>query len=210
MARPALTPDELDSFRDQLCDTALRLFSTYGHHQVTMRAIARELGCSHTTPYRYFESKEAIFVAVRARCFEQFNAWQRARLALAQTLDQRLWALAEGYLSFAQAHPQAFSVMFDLSHVDLGANAALRDALRESWELLRQTLRGAAQEGALAQPDAQVVYLFWSAFHGIASLAKLHHESGLGWEPGALLAPMLTALTRAHDPQARHTPDPPA
>jgi AcrR family transcriptional regulator len=34
-----------------------------------MRGLAAELGCSATTPYRYFENKDEILAVVRARAF---------------------------------------------------------------------------------------------------------------------------------------------
>ena len=65
MPRAALSQTEVDEFREALCASATRLFAEYGYEGVTMRALAKALGYSPMTPYRYFENKEAIFETVR-------------------------------------------------------------------------------------------------------------------------------------------------
>ena len=65
----ALSEQEIQAFRADLCRVAERLFVEKGYDGVTMRALANELGCSPMTPYRYFENKEAILAAVRLDAF---------------------------------------------------------------------------------------------------------------------------------------------
>ncbi|TVX99138.1 TetR/AcrR family transcriptional regulator [Cohnella terricola] len=43
-----------------ILSAAGRLFSAKGYEAVTMREIAKEAGCSHTTIYIYFKDKEAL------------------------------------------------------------------------------------------------------------------------------------------------------
>ena len=58
----------------RLCAVAERLFAERGPQGVTMRELARELGVSAMTPYRYFKDKESILAAVRANAFDDFAA----------------------------------------------------------------------------------------------------------------------------------------
>ena len=81
MPRAALSPVEVEAFRDSLCAVATERFAERGYEGVTLRGLARELGCSPMTPYRYFENKAEIFEAVRTAAFERFAA------ALQQALD---------------------------------------------------------------------------------------------------------------------------
>ena len=68
MARPALRPDEIESFRARLCEAAMQMFADEGYDAVTLRALAEKLECSHALPYRYFADKREIFArGVRAR-----------------------------------------------------------------------------------------------------------------------------------------------
>ena len=70
--RPVLSEEEVAEFRGEICRVAELLFARHGVGGVTMRQIAAELGCSATTAYRYFTSKEAILAAVRSAAFERF------------------------------------------------------------------------------------------------------------------------------------------
>lgn len=199
MARPSLRQDEIDDFRERLCDAALRMFALHGHQNVTMRAIAKELGCSHTTPYRYFNNKDEIFVAVRTRCFERFNQYQLARRSKVEGLYEQLNELASGYLAFAREYPEAFSIMFDLAQIDLEANQELKAAIQRSWSILNETLKACVEEELLEGDPRQMTYLFWASFHGIAALG-LASQLGPGWEPEAITSPMLQTLIKAHSP----------
>lgn len=67
MSPRPLCPEEIESFREGLCRVATRLFAERGVEGVTLRALARELGCSPRTPYRYFRNKDEIFLAVRVQ-----------------------------------------------------------------------------------------------------------------------------------------------
>jgi AcrR family transcriptional regulator len=68
-----LSPEDVSSFRDRLCQAAERLFAEHGPNAVTMRQLAAELGCSPMTPYRYFKDKDEILAAVRAAAFDRFS-----------------------------------------------------------------------------------------------------------------------------------------
>ncbi|WP_127588190.1 TetR/AcrR family transcriptional regulator [Paenibacillus koleovorans] len=46
--------------KKNIVDAAEKLFSEHGYEAVTMREIAKEAGCSHTTIYIYFKDKEAL------------------------------------------------------------------------------------------------------------------------------------------------------
>lgn len=199
MARPSLRQDEIDDFRERLCDAALRMFALHGHQNVTMRAIAKELGCSHTTPYRYFNNKDEIFISVRTRCFERFNQYQQDRRARVEGLHEQLSALASGYLAFAREFPEAFSIMFDLAQIDLEANQELKTAIQLSWNILHETLKDCVEEELLEGDPKQMTYLFWASFHGIAALG-LASQLGPGWEPETITEPMLQTMIKAHSP----------
>ena len=50
--------------RDQIIAAALACFARTGYHTTTMADVATEAGVSKGTPYLYFESKEALFIAL--------------------------------------------------------------------------------------------------------------------------------------------------
>ena len=84
-----------------------------------MRQLAAELGVSPMTPYRYFEDKDAILAAVRARAFNRHaEALEAACAATGDDPIERANAVGEAYVDFALDHPEAYKLMFDISQPD--------------------------------------------------------------------------------------------
>ena len=59
-----LTAEEIVYFRNRMCDHALASFAEHGVEGISLRGLAAELGCSRTTPYRYFKNKADILAAL--------------------------------------------------------------------------------------------------------------------------------------------------
>ncbi len=71
MPKP-LSKAEIEDFREKLIDAATRLFAERRRQDFTLKELTSELGVSPMTPYRYFEDKDAMLAAVRARAFDRF------------------------------------------------------------------------------------------------------------------------------------------
>ena len=85
-----LSEQEVNEFRRKLCRVAARRFAEFGYAGITLRALAQELGCSRTTPYRYFKDKEQILSAVRADGFLLLAETQEAAAEAEPELERRL------------------------------------------------------------------------------------------------------------------------
>lgn len=59
------------AIRDQLVDTAIRLFNRHGYHATGVDRLMEETGIAKTTLYRHFRSKEDLIVAALAKVDEQ-------------------------------------------------------------------------------------------------------------------------------------------
>ena len=69
-----------DARRAQLLDAATRAFSELGYRGATTKAIAGEAGVAEALIYRYFPSKEALFIAVVERTASRLVHATRATL----------------------------------------------------------------------------------------------------------------------------------
>ncbi len=83
-AQTALTPKARRT-RQQILDTATRLFVSKGYDETTMRDIAAEAGCSLGLAYRYFARKEDMVLAV----YQDFAAKSEAHV---ETLEPGMMA----------------------------------------------------------------------------------------------------------------------
>ncbi len=131
---------------------------------LSVRALAAELGVSPAAPYRHFASHESLLAAVATRGFERLEA----------ALDPAgvdLEALASAYLTFAVDHPQLYRAMFALPRERVASDPRLAQASDRAYGRLRSAVgrRRDAAGGRLPVPTATLAA--WAYVHGLASLA---------------------------------------
>jgi len=80
--------------RDQLIDTALRLFARQGYRATGIDSILAEAGVAKMTLYHHFKSKDELIVAALRRRDTEWREWFIGRVAkLAGTPRERLLAV---------------------------------------------------------------------------------------------------------------------
>jgi AcrR family transcriptional regulator len=187
--RPVLTDDEVAQSRADVCRVAEALFARHGVEGVTMRQIAAELGWSSTTAYRYFRNKEEILAAVRAAAFNRFC--EVIEKATQSSTDPRKSARSAGqaYLAFALENPDAYRMMFDVSHADVTGNAELAQALARALRSMEAYVKPLVEMGVLHGDPHALGQMLWAAAHGLvmlrlsgivaddAALRKLHEQT---------------------------------
>lgn len=193
MPRPALRDDEIEAFRDRLCDAATRRFADEGLEGVSLRRLADDLGCSRATPYRYFKNKEEIFATVRARAFERL-----ARLCEGAQSErdprERLSRLGRAYLRFARDDPDGYRVAFELGQPDAANHPLLVAQQGRAWQTIRGAVQYAWELGVVDGDPDTVSHLYWAALHGLAGLELLGHLRARGLDD--LESPMIDMLLR--------------
>src|ERR1700742_3036405 len=76
----ARQPAQIEQRRETILHGALRLFQREGLEHVSLNDIAREVGLAKSNIYRYFESREHIYLVVLQRLAAEFE--QRIYAAL--------------------------------------------------------------------------------------------------------------------------------
>jgi AcrR family transcriptional regulator len=165
-----LSSSDVAAFRARLCATAERLFAERGVPGVTMRELARQLGVSAMTPYRYFKDKESILAAVRATAFGNFATTLEQAALTPGNAAERADAVGRAYLDFAFAQPHAYKLMFDLSQPD---EQRFPDLVR-AGQRARLTMTGymeALVAGGFFAGDPETLgQIFWAMVHGLVVL----------------------------------------
>ncbi|MGH6980250.1 MAG: TetR/AcrR family transcriptional regulator [Stellaceae bacterium] len=164
------SPDEVEEFRRRLCDVAERLFAERGKEGVTMRELARELGVSAMTPYRYFQDKESILAAVRANAFDDFAAALEAATRIPGNAAERADAVGRAYLHFAFSKPAAYRLMFDLAQQDDGRFPDLERAGKRARATMTGYMEALVAGGFLAGDPEMLGQIFWATVHGLIVL----------------------------------------
>lgn len=193
MGRRPFSEEQVEGQRSSVIRAAEGLFAELGYEGVTLRAIANTMGQSPAAPYRYFESKAAIFNASRVAAYKRFAAAQEASSDEATDSIDRISRLGDAYTQFAIDEPDAYRLMFELKPSEAARTEELDEAGSLAWQPLRDAIGEAVDDGFL-EGDADVLaHLFWAGLHGVVSLhlaAKFRH--GLDLE--SLRAPMKQLL----------------
>lgn len=142
-----------------------------GLQALTLRAVARAVGVSHTAPKNHFGDLMGLLSELAAAGYLRFGA------ALAGAVDSasgdtrsRIDAMGWAYVAFARAHPRLFSLMFHGDRLDMA-----RPSLAASIEESRQALRAAILSTAPATPlkpleVAAGATASWALVHGLSML----------------------------------------
>ncbi|HEY4295579.1 MAG TPA: TetR/AcrR family transcriptional regulator [Paraburkholderia sp.] len=167
-----LSPDDIQQFREAMRRVAENAFATRGAQGVTMRELAKELGCSAMTPYRYFRDKEEIFAMVRTAAFNRFAARLEAAAKNAPATDHT--ALSDAYVAFALDEPHAYRLMFGLMFDQTPQQAGypeLAAASQRAWRLLGAHFERLVAAGVLEGDPQLIGYACWASLHGFTMLA---------------------------------------
>ena len=157
--------------RRLILDHTRHLLITDGYDGLSMRRIARGVGCSATSIYLHFENKDALTHALIDEGMRKLYA------ALSPGADaappDRLEALCRAYVAFGLANPEYYQVMFQL-HPERMARYPPEDyrRARRNVELFAETLAEGAATGALRvhAPPPVAAAALWTALHGLVSL----------------------------------------
>jgi AcrR family transcriptional regulator len=148
------------NLRDAILTAAAAVIAADGVGALSLRAIAKDLGVSHTAFRRHFGSREGVLNALAV----QGNLLLAQRLTAAAA-DGDFVDVGVAYVRFALDHPGLFTVMFRSDLLD-NADPELVAARAEASAPL---VAGVAEKG-LADAEAGQV-LGWGVVHGIATLA---------------------------------------
>ncbi len=170
MPRTVLTADQVADFRRRATAAATILFSEQGYEAVTMRAVARALGCSAMTPYRYVSNKEELFAMVRTDAYRRFADAQQAAFETEGPLLERVAHLRAAYMDFALDEPNAYRVMFELQQPDAGDYPELVEQSERAFSYNLRLATEAQESGLLEGDPRTLAHLFWAAIHGLISL----------------------------------------
>lgn len=148
--------------RAQLLARAAELIARDGAEAFSLRAVAAELGVSHTAPRHHFGDRQGVFTALATEGYDLLGE----TLETAAPLGFR--EVGAAYVLFAVSHPGHFAVMHapDLVHADDPALvAAASRANRQLVDGVADLAPGTRDQVAVKAAAA------WAMVHGLATLA---------------------------------------
>jgi AcrR family transcriptional regulator len=147
-----------------LVKAAVELIEERGLAALSLRECARRAGVSHAAPYRHFEDKNALLLAVALQGSQWLAAAGEAAMAGIADPRKRLDAYGVAYVRFAFEHPVHHRVMFT---TELDVPPEQRGEENRAFALLVET--AAAVVGPEHDPQ-QAALAAWSLTHGLSML----------------------------------------
>ena len=161
--------------RNNLIEAAITLINEKGISDLSLRQLARQVGVSHNAPYRHFETKEALLMAVAEEGFTSLSlALKKAKEASAPDSREQLKRLGVAYVNFALAHPAHYRVMFgNYRHDDnCDQSSGLASVAEQSFMVLVSVIREGQETGVFREGETlNLARIAWSLVHGQAMLA---------------------------------------
>jgi AcrR family transcriptional regulator len=133
---------------EEILDVAAALFAERGFAGADIQQLADQLGIGKGTIYRYFPSKQDLFLAAVDRVMSRLTAQIDDAAAVEREPLRRVAAAIEAYLAFFEQHPQFVELLIqeraEFRDRELPTYFRYRDANIGRW---REIFRGLIAEG---------------------------------------------------------------
>jgi TetR/AcrR family transcriptional repressor of uid operon len=191
---PKIAEEARAARRGQIIAAALACFARTGYHATTMADVAAQAGVSKGTPYLYFESKEALFIALH----EEWDCGVTGRVDAAiaalpemgrQSPRRVLHAVAAAVADQVAAHPETCRVLMEARAL-AAHEPVIAAAVRAADARIHEQLEGLIASGIEAgewppgTDPALQARLFTAGLYGL--MAQWHLAPGaFSWDAAA-------------------------
>jgi len=160
---------EGDRLRAEIVDAASELLAATGEvSELSLRAVAREVGVAATSIYLHFRNLDELVLAVKIRYFAEFgDALEAAARAAGDVPLERARARARAYVQYGMRHPGRYRVMFTSEAVPPHLVPTVRYVGVEVFDAVRDEMAAVVGPGV----DARMLAIHaWTALHGMVTL----------------------------------------
>jgi AcrR family transcriptional regulator len=103
---------EREARKEAIIDAAEKLFFCKDYDDVSMEAIAKEVGVNKALLYYYFKDKETLFFAIVLRAARIFNEMMKKSILGKKTGMDKLGAIGWAFFYFYIDHPDYYNIYF--------------------------------------------------------------------------------------------------
>ena len=155
--------------RRTILDSAREAFAQDGYENLSMRALAERIGCSHGSIYLHFKDKEELFDCLVEESFAQLAEGLAALTPPGKKIDpvELLKKAGRAYVEFGLNNPSAYEFAFVLRRP--GTSHAQKPHL--AYERLQSIVKRCIGEKRIRRIGTDTAsQAIWTAVHGVTSL----------------------------------------
>ncbi len=159
--------------RDEILRCACDLYLSEGLSGMSMRKLAKCVGCTAPALYRYYESKEEVMEALVAEAYRLFSEYLYRALS-GRTPEERFTAAGRSFVDFAVEQSALYEVLHappDLLGIHHGEEGQAADRACAVGQFWSDRVREMMDAGFFRAGDPHRVSLtLWAHGHGMVSL----------------------------------------
>ncbi|GLV80177.1 TetR/AcrR family transcriptional regulator [Streptomyces hygroscopicus] len=162
------------ALKEEILAAAARMLMESGREgDLSLRAVAREVGISAPSVYLHFKDRAELVATLTRRAYERLVADLRGAAEGAGGGGPReaLRAMARRYCRFALDNPQRYRLMFGIERIEGPRDELDRHPLWMVYEMWLDAVRACRGDRTGAADDERVAKLLWFSLHGIVAMA---------------------------------------
>ncbi|SAL65682.1 TetR/AcrR family transcriptional regulator [Caballeronia humi] len=141
---------------------------------LSLRAIAREAGVSHTAPQHHFGDTSGVLSELAAHGFMRLSASMASHAEAVHDASDRRGAVARGYIDFAKKNPDLMRLMSRGEMLD-----SSRPSLIEARKAAAAGLTGVFNKGPSSEPSGNAPFAPMDVTKAVALTAAWAYVHGL-------------------------------
>ena len=160
-----------DLHREILC-AARDLLEESNIASLSLRAVAKKVGVSHTAPYRHFEDKESLLAGIAGEGFKELTT-QLTEAAELHPGDPgaQLQEAGQRYVQLVAENPQCVQLMFGGILPCDDTYPELRRSGETAFDAVKTIIEEGQALGVFKKGDVELMALTaWSGIHGLSLL----------------------------------------
>ncbi|MFG7941676.1 TetR/AcrR family transcriptional regulator [Streptomyces cacaoi] len=162
------------ALRDEILAAAARLLARSGREgDLSLRAVAREVGISAPSIYLHFKDRAELVATVTQRAYE----WLVAELCEARERGSAdgpragLRAMVQRYCRLALDNPRFYRLMFGIERIEVPREERAAHPVWLVSEVWAEAVAACREERTGRADDARVARLLWFSLHGVVAMA---------------------------------------
>lgn len=166
--------------KKSILTAAGELFGSRGFDAVTMRDIAKQAGCSHTTIYIYFKDKEALLHQLSMPPIQYLLGRMDVTLSSGDAPESKLKALSLTMIAFCLSNRNLYGVIFNTKsgRVDEAApRLEINQARNALFGKLQSVMQSCLGEGLLPEFVLMYARIYYFALFGVIATYAASEES---------------------------------
>jgi AcrR family transcriptional regulator len=181
MPRPALTEEEIRSFRRTILSAAAKIVGREGLGQLSMRGLADALGVTAGALYRYYPSKQDLIVDFcRDAITDLRNRFDEIDRKAEDPLSA-IRSMMKAYARFGLEDRDRFRMLFLENDQGLTSPLMQDEGTMLPYRQLAEQVARAAEAGKIVTADSErSTQIIWAGVHGIVTLASTFNDFDFG------------------------------